>query len=49
MCVARFNFLSSSHQWVTHMDEKEQVLVAERGPLVWVFNWSPFNDYKGVK
>jgi hypothetical protein len=21
----RFNFLSSPHQWVTHMDEKEQV------------------------
>lgn len=31
------------------MDEKEQVLVAERGPLVWVFNFSPFNTYEGLK
>ena len=26
-----------------------QVIVAERGPLVWVFNFSPFNDYEGFK
>ena len=25
------------------------MLVAERGPLVFVFNWSPFNDYEGIK
>jgi len=25
------------------------VIVAERGPLVWVFNFSPFNDYEGFK
>ena len=26
-----------------------QVLVAERGPLVFVFNFSPFHDYEGLK
>jgi hypothetical protein len=26
-----------------------QVLVAERGPLVFVFNFSPFSDYEGYK
>ena len=26
-----------------------QVIVAERGPLVWVFNFSPFSDYEGYK
>jgi 1,4-alpha-glucan branching enzyme len=26
-----------------------QVLVAERGPLVFVFNWHPHEDYEGLK
>lgn len=26
-----------------------QVIVAERGPIVFVFNWSPYNDYEGLK
>ena len=26
-----------------------QVLVFERGPLVFVFNWSPTKDYEGYK
>lgn len=26
-----------------------QVLVAERGPLVFVFNWHPHQDYEGLK
>jgi 1,4-alpha-glucan branching enzyme len=25
------------------------VLVAERGPLVFVFNWHPHDDYEGMK
>ena len=37
------------HQWVTHMDDERQVLVFERGPLVFVFNWSPHKDYEGLK
>lgn len=31
------------------MDEAEQVLVAERGPLVFVFNFSPQNFYERYK
>ena len=26
-----------------------QTIVAERGPLLFVFNFSPFNDYEGYK
>lgn len=25
------------------------MIVAERGPLVWVFNFSPTQDYEGLK
>lgn len=45
----RFNFLTSPHQWVTHIDNDRQVIVAERGPLLFVFNFSPSNDYEGLK
>jgi len=45
----KFGFLHNRHQWVTHMDEEQQVLVAERGPLLFVFNWSPTNTYKDYK
>ncbi|KAG1666835.1 hypothetical protein FOA52_009459 [Chlamydomonas sp. UWO 241] len=44
-----FGFVPSPHQWVTHMDEKAQVLVFERGPLVFVLNWHPSSDYEGFK
>jgi len=42
------NFMSNEHQWVTLADDARQVLVAERGPLVFVFNFSPTNDYEGL-
>lgn len=42
-------FISSPWQWATLIDDQQQVLVAERGPFVWVFNFSPFNDYEGLK
>ncbi|GLI70892.1 hypothetical protein VaNZ11_015916 [Volvox africanus] len=44
-----YGFLSSPHQWVTHMDEREQILVFERGPLVFVFTWNPFGNYEGYR
>ncbi|EFJ43598.1 1,4-alpha-glucan branching enzyme II [Volvox carteri f. nagariensis] len=47
-----YGILSSRHQWVTHMDERQQarrVLVFERGPLVFVFNWSPFSSFEGYR
>jgi hypothetical protein len=31
------------------VDACVQLIVAERGPLVFVFNFSPFNDYEGYK
>lgn len=42
-------FMSHPHQWVTLMDDERQVLVAERDSLVFVFNFSPFNDYEGLE
>ena len=30
------------------MDDQKQVLVVERGPLVFVFNFSPFEGYEGL-
>lgn len=32
-----------------HPPSPLQVIVAERGPLVWVFNFSPFNTYEGLQ
>jgi hypothetical protein len=36
-------------QWVTHIDDERQVIVAERGPLLFVFNFSPFHEYEDLK
>ncbi|PNW82693.1 hypothetical protein CHLRE_06g289850v5 [Chlamydomonas reinhardtii] len=44
-----YGFLASPHQWVTHMDEPEQILVFERGPLLFVFNWSPIADREAYR
>ena len=44
-----YGFVSSPTQWVTMMDDDRQVLVAERGPLVFVFNFNPFEDFEGLK
>jgi hypothetical protein len=45
----KYGFMSSDRQWVTHIDNERKVLVAERGPLVFVFNWHPHDDYEGMK
>ena len=42
-------YISDSNQWATMMDDERQVLVAERGSLVFVFNFSPYNDYEGLE
>jgi 1,4-alpha-glucan branching enzyme len=44
-----YGFVSSPTQWVTMMDDRRQILVAERGPLVFVFNFNPFEDFDGLK
>lgn len=41
-------FISADHQ-NAYADNARQVLVAERGPLVWVFNFSPTETYEGFK
>jgi 1,4-alpha-glucan branching enzyme len=44
-----YRFIASPTQWATMMDDERQILVVERGPLVFVFNLSPFNDYDGLQ
>ncbi|PWS21629.1 hypothetical protein DKP78_22585, partial [Enterococcus faecium] len=44
-----FSFLSSSKQIVSDMNEKDKVIVYERGDLVFVFNFHPNKTYKGYK
>ncbi|EFN60069.1 hypothetical protein CHLNCDRAFT_33566 [Chlorella variabilis] len=51
-CLAlddRHPYISSTWQWATMIDDEKQVIVAERGPLVWVFNFSPHSDYEGLQ
>jgi len=40
-----FQFTSDPHQTVTTIDDERHVLVAERGPLLFVFNFHPSEDY----
>ena len=50
-CLAadkKYGYISSPIQWATMMDDQKQVLVVERGPLVFVFNFSPFEGYEGL-
>jgi 1,4-alpha-glucan branching enzyme len=46
---AAHGFIASPLQWATLIDDERQVLVAERGPLLFVFNFSPFHDYEGLE
>ncbi|GMI78569.1 hypothetical protein HRI_001526200 [Hibiscus trionum] len=45
----KFPFLSSTKQMVSCADEKNKVIVFERGDLVFVFNFHPENTYDGYK
>eukprot|EP00891_Asterochloris_glomerata_P000493 jgi/Astpho2/493/fgenesh1_pm.00011_%23_33_t len=46
----QFCFQQSSHQLVSFIGTgSEQVIVAERGALVFVFNFSPFHSFEGYK
>lgn len=44
-----FSYIASKHQWATMIDDERQVLVVERGPLVFVFNFNPCEGYEGLK
>ncbi len=44
----KHNILGNSYQYVRSQHESDQVLVYERGDLLFVFNWNPnqsFQDY----
>lgn len=45
----KFNILGSNYQYVRSQHESDQVLVYERGDLLFVFNWNPnksFSEYE---
>lgn len=43
----RYKFLSSPHQMVTSATDFDKVIVAERGDLLFVFNFHVTKDYEG--
>lgn len=40
-----FGFVASPHTWISRKDEADKLIVAERGDLVFVFNFHPTNSY----
>lgn len=40
-----FGFIASNHEYVSRKDEGDKLIVAERGALVFVFNFHPTNSY----
>lgn len=44
-----FGFLSSPHQLVSQADEAKKIIVAERGSLIFVFNFHHAEAYEGYK
>lgn len=46
---AVYSFTSSQHQVVSEASDEKQLIVAERGPLLFVFNFSPDQDYEELK
>ena len=44
-----YAYMGASHQHVSTADDGRQVLVFERGPLVFVFNFHPSNTYEGLE
>ncbi|KAM7256311.1 hypothetical protein ACFE04_012052 [Oxalis oulophora] len=45
----KFSFLTSTKQIVSSADDKDKVIVFERGDLVFVFNFHPAKTYGGYK
>lgn len=44
-----YPFIASPIQWVTMIDNERQVIVAERGQLLFVFNFNPFETFEGLR
>ncbi|CAI5999489.1 unnamed protein product [Closterium sp. NIES-64] len=45
----KHHFLAADHQIVSSADEKDRVIVFERGDLLFVFNFHPTKTYEGYK
>jgi len=45
----RHGFVASAKQWVTVADDGAQLIVAERGPLLWVLNFSPHAGHAALR
>ena len=45
----KFSFMSHEHQFVSMACEERKVIVAERGPLLFVFNFHPTESYEGLE
>ena len=41
----KYNVLSSQYQYVRTTHREDQILVYERGDLLFVFNWNPTKSY----
>lgn len=44
-----YNFSSHPHQIVSEASDDYKLLVCERGPLLFVFNFHPSEDYTDLK
>jgi 1,4-alpha-glucan branching enzyme len=44
-----YNFTSDPHQVVSDCNDDQQLIVAERGPLLFVFNFSPTIHHAELK
>ena len=44
-----FYFISSPYQYVSTQHEKDKVIVFEKGDLLFVFNFHPYNSFENYK
>lgn len=44
-----FGFICAPHQYISKMCSSDKIIVAERGDLVFVFNFHPTNSYTDYK
>ncbi|CEF97678.1 Glycosyl hydrolase, family 13, catalytic domain [Ostreococcus tauri] len=45
----QYSYIAAAHQHVSTADDNRQILVFERGPLVFVFNFHPHQTYEGLE
>ena len=45
----KYEFLGHEHQLVTSADDDRKLIIAERGPLIFVFNFHPTATYEGLE